>query len=174
MGENLAATDRQAVRTPMQASDEPGAGFSTADETAFPHPLTEGEFGPLAVNVAQQRRDPGSLLNWFERLVRRRRESHEIGHGAYRHLPAGDPAVFAHRCDWDGRSLVAVHNLAGRAARAELALDLGDDLADRFGDRDVVVDDDGRVVLDLEPHDHRWYAAGPAAGIDVLAVRPGG
>ena len=50
----------------------------------------------------------------------------------------------------------------------------GDDLLDLFGDRDVAVDEDGRVVLDLEPHDHRWYAAGRAAGMDVLAVRPGG
>ena len=30
MGENLAAEGRMAVRTPMQWSDEPGAGFSTA------------------------------------------------------------------------------------------------------------------------------------------------
>lgn len=175
MGENPGLEGRMAVRSPMQWTDGPSAGFSTAAPADLVRPLTsQPGFGQEAVNASAQRRDPGSLLNWFERLVRRRRESHEIGHGAYRHLPAGDPAVFAHRCDWDGRSLVAVHNLAGRAARAELALDPGDDLLDLFGDRDVAVDEDGRVVLDLEPHDHRWYAAGRAAGMDVLAVRPGG
>ena len=49
---------------------------------------------PLAVNVAGQRRDAGSLLNWFERLIRRRRETPELGLG---HL-GGDPQRPARRC----------------------------------------------------------------------------
>ena len=36
---------------------------------------------------------------------------------------------------------------------------IGERLDDLFGDRDAVAGPDGRVVLDLEPHDHRWYAA---------------
>jgi maltose alpha-D-glucosyltransferase/alpha-amylase len=109
-------------------------------------------------DAAAQRRDADSLLNWFERLTRRRRESQVIGHGTHTHLPAGDPAVFAHRCDWEDRTIVAVHNLARRAAHAELALDPGDALQDLFGHRDARAGDDGRLDLDLEPHDHRWYA----------------
>jgi maltose alpha-D-glucosyltransferase/alpha-amylase len=71
--------------------------------------------------------------------------------------------VFAHRCDWEDRTIVAVHNLARRAARAELALDPGDALQDLFGHRDARADDDGRLALDLEPHDHRWYAVARSA-----------
>ena len=175
MGENPDMPGRMAVRSPMQWSGGPAAGFSAAAPDALCRPLTAlPGFDPGTVNASAQRRDPDSLLNWFERLIRRRRESHALGHGAYTHLPAGDPAVFAHRCDWDGHAIVAVHNLARRATRAELALDPGAALTDLFGDHDATAEDDGRVVLDLEPHDHRWYAAGRAAGMDVLAVRPGG
>ncbi len=164
MGENPDLEGRMAVRSPMQWTDAPSAGFSSAPPDALCRPLTAlPGFDPAALNAAGQRRDPDSLLNWFERLVRRRRESHALGHGAYTHLPAGDPAVFTHRCDWDGHAIVAVHNLARRATRAEITLDPGDVLTDLFGDRDATAADDGRVALDLEPHDHRWYAVGDEA-----------
>jgi trehalose synthase len=167
MGDNPDMPGRMAVRSPMQWAPGPSTGFSAAPPDALCRPVTAlAGFDPDAVNASGQRRDPDSLLNWFERLIRRRRESHALGHGAYTHLPAGDPAVFAHRCDWDGHAVVAVHNLARRATRAELALDPGDVLTDLFTDHDVTADGDGRVVLDLEPHDHRWYAVGrPAAGL---------
>jgi glycosidase len=129
MGENLDAEARNAVRTPMQWSDEPGAGFSTADPATFPRPVTEGEFGPLAVNVAGQRRDPGSLLNWFERLIRRRRETPEIGLGAWSVITNDAPAVLAHRCDWNGSTVVAVHNFGAEPCRVDLRLDDLDDAA---------------------------------------------
>src|SRR3954471_10784316 len=73
MGENLEAEGRMAVRTPMQWSPERGAGF-TPDREWIVRPLVSGRFGPERVNVTAQRRDPHSLLNWFERLIRRRRE----------------------------------------------------------------------------------------------------
>ncbi len=129
MGENLDVPDRRAVRTPMQWSDEPGAGYSTAAPERFPRPVTEGEFGPLAVNVAGQRRDAGSLLNWFERLIRRRRETPEIGLGTWAVVANDAPGVLAHRCDWDGSTVVAVHNFAAEPCRVELRLDDVDDAA---------------------------------------------
>ncbi len=167
LGENPDLPGRMAVRTPMQWTGAPSAGFSSAPPDALvrPLPALPGS-DPDAVNAAAQRRDPGSLLNWFERLIRRRRESHALGHGTYTHLPAGDPGVFAHRCDWDCQAIVAVHNLARRATRAALTLDPGDRLEDLFGHQDAVADGGGRVVLDLEPHDFRWYAVarGDAGG----------
>ncbi len=82
MGENLAIEGRLSVRSPMQWSAERHGGFSTAEDAKdLRRPVTEGAFGPAHVNVAAQRRDPDSLLNWFERLIRRRRECPEIGFG---------------------------------------------------------------------------------------------
>ena len=159
MGENLAAPDRMAVRTPMQWSDEPGAGFSTADPETFPHPLTEGTYGPLAVNVAAQRRDDGSLLNWFERLIRRRRETPELGLGSWAVVDTEPPSVLAHRCDWDGSTVVAVHNFAPEPCRLDVPLDGIDrvvgaiDLLD--GAREIELDEPV-LHLQLDGYGHRW------------------
>jgi trehalose synthase len=159
MGENLEVPDRLSVRTPMQWSDEPGAGFSSADPDRFPRPVTEGEYGPLAVNVAAQRRDPGSLLNWFERLIRRRRETPELGLGTWSVIPNDVRSVLAHRCDWDGSTVVAVHNFAAEPCRLELPLDgiddaVGaDDLLDTLSEHPV---DGPTLRLTLEGYGHRW------------------
>ena len=122
MGENLEIEGRVAVRSPMQWTDEPNAGFSRARPSRLIRPVTEGTFGPMAVNVAAQRRDPDSLLNWMERLIRRRRETPEIGWGAWKVLDSRLPAVLAHRSDWDGRTFVAIHNLSEEPCLARVGL----------------------------------------------------
>jgi trehalose synthase len=159
MGENLAVAGRMAVRTPMQWSDEPGAGFSTADPKRFPSPVTEGEFGPLAVNVAAQRRDTGSLLNWFERLIRRRRDTPEFGLGRWSVVANDQPAVLAHRCDWDGSTVVAVHNFGAEPCRLELPLDgiddavAADDLLDGSSEHPL---DEPVLHLTLDGYGYQW------------------
>ena len=85
MGENLAIDERLAVRTPMQWTAGATAGFSTAPPDALCRPLpTDPRFAPEAVNVQAQRTDPESLLNWFERTIRLRKELPEIGWGECR------------------------------------------------------------------------------------------
>jgi len=159
MGENLGAAGRMAVRTPMQWSDEPGAGFSMADPARFPSPLTTGEYGPLAVNVAAQRRDPASLLNWFERLIRRRRETPEFGLGMWSVVANEEPAVLAHRCDWDASTVVAVHNFGAEPCRLDLPLEgledaVGaDDLLDGSPEEPL---DDPVLHLTLDGYGYRW------------------
>ena len=161
MGENLDIEGRLSVRSPMQWSDERHGGFSTAEDPgSLCRPMVDdGSFGPEQVNVARQRRDDESLLNWFERLIRRRRECPEIGFGTHQVLDAGAPGVLAHRCDWDGATIVAVHDLGGEASTVTLALDGPDDaeaLVDLFGNETHSLDG-GSVQLRLEPHAHRWY-----------------
>src|SRR5690606_27675038 len=83
MGENLDIEGRLSVRTPMQWSPEPNGGFSTADRRRLARPIPDGDFGPDRVNVLDQRRESDSLLNWMERIMRRRRETPEFGWGTW-------------------------------------------------------------------------------------------
>ena len=162
MGENRDIPGRLAVRSPMQWTDGPNAGFSEAPADRLCRPVTDAPgFGPQAVNAFAQRRDEDSFLNWFERLIRRRRESPEIGHGHCTRVPCDDPAVLCHRHDWAGRTIVVAHNLAGRHARIALAGLAGDGacrLTDLFGRHDLAIAADGAMDLDLEPYGHRWFA----------------
>jgi maltose alpha-D-glucosyltransferase / alpha-amylase len=137
LGDDQRVEGRAAVRVAMQWSPGPKAGFTTGDPAV---PLvSDGPFGPDKVNVATERRDPESLLNWMERAIRTRKELPELGWGAWRVLDTDHPAVLAHRCDWQGRGVLVLHNLGPEPVK--VGVDLGDDveagrpLADLLGNR---------------------------------------
>ncbi|MFD6678064.1 alpha-amylase family protein [Micromonospora parva] len=113
MGEDLSLPGREAIRTPMQWSFQPNAGFSTADPEKLVRPVIDkGEFGYQNVNVTAQRGDPRSLLGWFERMIRTLREAPEIGSGSTTHIDvAMPPGVLAHRADGPTGTMVFLHNL---------------------------------------------------------------
>jgi maltose alpha-D-glucosyltransferase/alpha-amylase len=140
MGDDLSLKGRGAVRTPMQWDDSKNAGFSDAPKGKLIRPvIAGGAFGYEKVNVAAQTADPGSFLNWVKSLATVRRECPEIGWGDYQVLPADEPRVLAHLCDWKGSRLVAVHNLGGKPAEA--VIDLGGhttgEVARVFGNAEV-------------------------------------
>jgi glycosidase len=156
MGEQLRIPDRYAVRVPMQWSRGRNGGFSTAAAGDLVRPLAGGGFGPAAVNVADQRRDPGSLLRFLRRLIRVRRETPELGWGSSTLIETADPALFAHRVEWEGSTVIAIHNLAGRPATAEL--DLGPGAAgvhDRLADAEEPARR-GRLPVSLDAYGGRW------------------
>jgi trehalose synthase len=156
MGEQLRIPDRYAVRVPMQWSRGRNGGFSTAAARDLVRPLAGGAFGPAEVNVADQRRDPSSLLRFFRHLTRVRRETPELGWGSSTLIETADPALFAHRVEWEGSAVIAIHNLADRPATAEL--DLGPGAA---GVHDLLADAEeparrGRLSVSLEGYGGRW------------------
>jgi trehalose synthase len=158
MGEELSAEGRNAVRTPMQWSDDDNGGFSKADPEKLAAPVVRGEFGPSKVNVASQLRDPDSLLSWMKLLIRRYRQCPELAWGRYEVLSHDAEQVLAHRADQDGGTVVAVHNFAGEPVEVTLGLDgmeSGDRLVDLLADATTPVED-GRVTLRLGRYGCRW------------------
>jgi maltose alpha-D-glucosyltransferase / alpha-amylase len=120
LGDDQRVEGRGAVRVAMQWTAGPNAGFSAGDPAV---PLVrDGPFGPDQVNVASQRRDPESLLNWMERAIRTRKELPELGWGAWQVLDTDQPTVLAHRCDWQGRGVLVLHNLGPEAVQVGLEL----------------------------------------------------
>jgi trehalose synthase len=157
MGEQLELKDRMAVRVPMQWSPEPSAGFSAAAPEELVRPLAADPFGPDQISVDAQRRDPDSLLNWMERAIRRRKESPELGWGSVTLLETPDPSILAHRCDWQGATILAVHNLS--AEPGGTTLELGGDVTgaqDVLELRDHPVGDGGRIEVELGRYGYRW------------------
>jgi len=98
-------------RTPMQWSMEPQGGFTKSDKPIVPV-ISEGPYGFQHVNAAEQRRDPNSLLNWMERMIRMRKEVPEVGWGDFKVLKTGDNSVLALRYDWRNNSVLFLHNFA--------------------------------------------------------------
>jgi maltose alpha-D-glucosyltransferase / alpha-amylase len=170
MGDNLKLAERECARTPMQWSTEPNAGFTKSSKGASAV-IRSGPYGYEHVNAAEQRRDPNSLLNWTERIIRMRKEVPEVGWGDFQLLPTGDEAVIAIRYDWRNNSVLFVHNLA--ATPRELTFDVG-----RAGTAGSVLVNllsedhshapEGRHHLMLEGYGYRWFRVG---GLDYLLRR---
>jgi maltose alpha-D-glucosyltransferase/alpha-amylase len=158
MGENLAAEDRHSVRTPMQWTDEPSAGFSTADPQDLRRRPPDGHYAPQHVNVRDQRNDPDSLLNWFEHLIRQRRETPEIGWGDWQIVDVDAPGVVVLRYDWDDHTLCCVHNLSAEAVKVgiEIAGVTWEVAFDLLGDHRVEPEGDGQLVTELDGYGFQW------------------
>jgi trehalose synthase len=164
MGEDLEAEGRMAVRTPMQWEPVANGGFSTAPPRKLvQRPVPDG-FGPEHVNVADQKRDPDSLWNFMRDLIQTYRECPELGWGDFTVLQQPQRQVFAHRCHWEGSSVVTVHNLSADPVTAAFALDPRDLegegptwLEDLLARGSVEPGPDGTVELALDGYGHRWF-----------------
>jgi glycosidase len=128
LGENLKIEDRYAVRVPMDWD-----------------------------KVAEQRRDKESLLAWMERVIRCRRENPEFGWGTVTLLETDAPSLFAHQCDWQDATVVAVHNLGQKTAQA--TIELGEDVTgadDLLEAREHEVAKGGQLDVKLGPYGYLW------------------
>jgi maltose alpha-D-glucosyltransferase / alpha-amylase len=124
MGDDLRQEERNSVRTPMQWNAEPNAGFAGPSVKKLRRPVIDwGEFDYRRVNVQAQRRDPHSLLNSLERMIRTRKEYPEFGCGHWRIVENDRPEkVFAHACEEGENAVMAVHNLSDEPVEVNLKL----------------------------------------------------
>jgi trehalose synthase len=155
MAENLEIEGRMSVRAPMQWSQETHGGFTQAAAPCRPLVAAPG-WGPSEVNVARQRREDGALLNWIERLIRRRHECPELGWGRATLLDVGEPSVLAHRCDWQGNTIMAVHSFAPRPMEISAHVGEVEAAVDLFAEEELPTDADDAIAIELEPYGHRW------------------
>jgi maltose alpha-D-glucosyltransferase / alpha-amylase len=159
MGENLALPERNAMRTPMQWEPGPTAGFSAAEPDRLVRPvISRGPYASRRTNVADQQRDPASLLRWFEQLLRVLRECPEIGVGTCTVVDVPLPrSVLAHRFSSPEGAILLLHNLSDRA----VTVDVGR-VADEGTVREVFADGDYRAPspaltgLPLNGYGYRW------------------
>jgi maltose alpha-D-glucosyltransferase/alpha-amylase len=161
MGDDLSLPERTAVRTPMQWTGDRHGGFSTAEKTVVPV-IDDGPFGYTRVNVAEQRRDPGSLLNMTEKLTRMRKECPELGWGDCQILPTRTKQVLATLSCWRKNAVLAVHNFSDQACEVMLTVPGAEQapLTNLLGRQDSQPDARGRHALSLEPYGYRWYRVG--------------
>jgi maltose alpha-D-glucosyltransferase/alpha-amylase len=134
--------------------------------------IDSGVFAYQHVNAAQQRRDPNSLLNWTERIIRMRKEVPEIGWGDFQIVKTPDVAVLAIRYDWQNNSVFFVHNLASTPREVSISLGLAAPkhqmLINLLSDDHSRPEANGKHKLMLEAYGYRWFRVG---GLDYLLVR---
>ncbi len=123
MGDNIWLFDRNGVRTPMQWSGDPGAGFSRADPADFWVVLIDDEtYGYHQLNVAAQMADPGSLWHTLKHFVSTRKANPVLGWGRCDFLRVANKAILAYLRQTDEAALMAIHNLSPADQTAVLDL----------------------------------------------------
>ena len=169
MGDDLSLNERDAVRTPMQWSDEPQAGFSTSKKIVHPV-IKDGVWSYERINVAAQRRDPNSLLNWTVSMIRMRKECPEIGWGNFEVLNTRNPCVLGLRFDWRNNSIVTLHNFSEKPQDVVVAIqgERGGTMVNLLVNDTSTAFSQTRHRIILEGHGYRWYRVG---GLDYVLRR---
>lgn len=159
MGDDLSLEGRTSVRTPMQWSNRPNGGFSTAPPEKLTQPvITGGEYGYESVNVTDQERDPASLINWMERLIRIRRQCPQLGEDDSDLLETSDSSVFAHCCQGKGESILVLHNLGDQPCEVTLkSAENYQYLMEVFADKIYEPPHENFSNIPLSPYGYRWF-----------------
>lgn len=162
MGDDLSLEERDSVRTPMQWSTEKNAGFSSAAANALIRPVvSDGPYSYQQINVTNQRRDPESLLNQIERIIRTRKENPTLGWGRWQVIETGDNAVFAHCCTSHNELIIAVHNFAAEPRSVTLAMGVlevaSGHMIDLLNNQPYATINDDCCSIDLDSYGYRWF-----------------
>jgi len=161
MGDDLALPERYAARTPMQWSRDRHGGFTTATRP-IRRVVRDPIYGYKRVNVADQRRDPNSLLNWTERIIRTRKECPEIGWGDWKLVSRLPQNVLGLRYDWNGRATIVLHNFDDKPCAVRLRAEgpEGRRLTNLLAQEASDADESGHHWIRLEPYGYRWLRVG--------------
>ena len=144
---------RDGCRTPMQWDASPRGGFSRGNPWL---PLVD----TATRNVADQERDPASILSLYRRLIAARRSSRALARGTHRSLFDVSPDVLAWLREVEGERVLVLLNVGNETRTCDLrriAVEEGEVLV-------ATSDRSGRVPLD-------GLALEPLEGI-VVTIRP--
>ncbi|GAB4040828.1 alpha-amylase family protein [Spirosoma gilvum] len=158
MGDDLSLKERLSIRTPMQWSTGPSAGFSTSSNPVRPI-ISQGPYRYQQVNVATQQADSSSLLNQIGRLVRLRKQCPEIGWGQWETLDTNSDYVLAIRYNWQGHSLIIAHNFSPKPQSCELNMkqSVNGQLVNLTDQSLKPLSKDGKVPIQLSGYESHWY-----------------
>lgn len=159
MGDNIWLPDRNGVRTPMQWSKGPNAGFSIASpEALYSPPISDGVYGPPHVSVEVEVQDPDSLLHAVRKMLQIRKAQPALGSGTLEWLGQRNGTVAAFVRSLGAESVVAVHNLT--AATQTFSLQQTGAVRDLL--TGTLFEASGRPTqLVLDAYQHLWLQSEP-------------
>ncbi len=167
MGDNIWLEDRNGVRTPMQFTAGPNAGFSAASSEKLYAPVIDDEvYGYRRVNVEAQRADPGSLWHRLQQMIAVRKQQPAFGYGDVQFLDSADPArhgsgtpaILAFLRRHAGETILSVNNLSAEPVTAVLDLSeyAGRAPTDLLGAGELPPVGQAPYILELGRYGYHW------------------
>lgn len=160
MGDNIYLGDRDAVRTPMQWSEDRNAGFSQASPHQLYLPvIAEAAYHYASRNVEVDQNRPHSLLWWMRRLINLRKQHPAFGCGSIEFLRPDNGKVLAFIREHDDEQILVVANLSRFAQCVELDLSRfrGRMPTELFGQSAFPPIGEWPYFLTLGPHGFYWF-----------------
>jgi maltose alpha-D-glucosyltransferase/alpha-amylase len=164
MGDNIWLRDRNGVRTPMQWSGEANAGFSDGHPgVLFAPVIDEGEYSYRTVNVANQDKNPTSLLNWTRNIIRIRKQVTSFGRGEFTILDADNPHILAYERSFGGERILCLFNFsrALQSTKVPVRVNARTPVTDLIGGSSLhPVSPRQRYTFTLGPRGYAWLKIG--------------
>lgn len=95
-------TSRENARTPVQWDDSEYAGFSTAEPWFGVNPNYK------EINVAAEEKNPDSILNYYRKLLKARKENPIIIYGDYKEHFHDSPVIYCYERNYEGKKALIV------------------------------------------------------------------
>ncbi|MFD2446883.1 alpha-glucosidase [Bacillus sp. CGMCC 1.16607] len=108
------ASARDNSRTPMQWSAEPNAGFTTGTPWMKVNPNYE------VINVQKQEQEETSILSFYKKVIRLRKENEVFTYGVYELLQEEDARIYAYTRTGEDEKIVVISNLSNQEATFDL------------------------------------------------------
>ncbi|MBL7745545.1 MAG: alpha-glucosidase [Chitinophagaceae bacterium] len=103
-GQKISARDNG--RTPFQWDASANAGFTTGT------PWLKVNQNYTTVNVAAQEKDPNSILNYFRKMLKLRKEDPVLIYGKYTLLDKNNPDIYAYTRELNGKKMLVLLNFS--------------------------------------------------------------
>ena len=100
--QRLWRSSRDSARTPVQWDDTENAGFTTGEPWFYVNPNYP------KINVAQQEQDPDSILNFYRKAIRLRKELPVVRHGSYQEHFPGNGKVYCYSRQMPGQRILVL------------------------------------------------------------------
>lgn len=139
------ASARDNSRTPMQWSTDENAGFTTGTPWMKVNP------NYVTINVGKQEKDADSVLSFYKKMIRLRKENDVFTYGVYDLLDADHPQVYAYTRIGEDDKVMVIANLTKSAA--EFVVDSSQFTELLLNNYPV----DGDAVMELRPYETRVY-----------------
>lgn len=111
MMKKLQKMSRDNARTPMQWDDSENAGFTTGT------PWIEVNQNYLDVNVKQAQKDPNSILNYYKKLIKLRKEHEIIVYGDYQELYPNHKHLYVYERNLDNQKLIVITSFSKKPVK---------------------------------------------------------
>ena len=132
MGDNIWLPDRNGVRTPMQWTNEPDAGFSEGAPGSIYTPVIQDHpYSPDVVNVNAQLHEPDSLLNRIRKLISIRKQNPVFSTGELIWIDEIPSGVAGYWRTHNNVSILVLNNLSDQPQRVRI------NLPDGYPDRPI-------------------------------------